>query len=574
MTIGLYIPAELKQTLLNHLWQTTAVVLLAWALALCFRNNHAQLRYRIWMAASAKFLIPFSLLVAAGHVIHPATTAVMSRQPLEAWVAHSVQPYMPGSPPVKTTSARATAAPDRGEWLFAVCIVAWAAGVLFITGSWLRTSFALRLLRQRARPWGMREDVPVLLSDGILEPGVLGILRPAILMPAELLQRLSAAEIETIFEHELSHVRRRDNLTAAFHTMILAFFWFHPLVWVIRARLFDERERACDELVIASGKDAEIYAHSLLDVCRFYLEAPAESMTGVTGGELKERVLRITSDRRYKRLSTNGKLSLAMLTAAVLLLPFAAGAVDSREVFAQDQPEPQLTDKRPSFEVVSIRPDNNTTGMSWYTGFNYERIDRIALKFLVEASFNLKNFQVQSAPDWSDSQHYTINAKMPEGMDKLPQEEFVRRCSLMLQSMLIDRFHLRYHWTTKKMSIYALEVDKGGAKVKKAGPLETYGLTIGHDTYDAHALAMSDLANNLGNNLDRIVIDRTGLTGKYTFTLKYPPDPNAQPTANTQTESEARLLTALHDQLGLKLVAEKQPVPILVIDNIERPTPN
>lgn len=91
------------------------------------------------------------------------------------------------------------------------------------------------------------------------------------------------------------------------------------------------------------------------------------------------------------------------------------------------------------------------------------------------------------------------------------------------------------------------------------------------------AKAMLTLFNGtiVFDGMDRIVLDRTGLMGKYTFKLTYPPDPDTvSTTTSSQVESEARLFAALHDQLGLKLVAEKRPIPMLVIDSIERPTPN
>ncbi len=115
-----------------------------------------------------------------------------------------------------------------------------------------------------------------------------GIFRPVLLLPEGITERLTAAQLEAILAHELCHVRRRDNLTAAIHMVVETVFWFHPLVWWIRARLIDERERACDEEVLRLGSEAEVYAESILEACKLYLESPLACVSGVTGSDLEE----------------------------------------------------------------------------------------------------------------------------------------------------------------------------------------------------------------------------------------------------------------------------------------------
>ena len=87
-----------------------------------------------------------------------------------------------------------------------------------------------------------------------------GVLKPVLLLPEGITDRLTPAQLNAVLAHEMCHVRRRDNLTAAIHMLVEAIFWFYPLVWWIRARLVEERERACDEAVLQSGSDAEVYA--------------------------------------------------------------------------------------------------------------------------------------------------------------------------------------------------------------------------------------------------------------------------------------------------------------------------
>ena len=118
--------------------------------------------------------------------------------------------------------------------------------------------------------------------------GVFGILSPVLLWPRRIAERLGDEQVEAILAHELSHVRRRDNLAAALHMIVQALFWFHPLVWWLGARLVDERERACDEEVIRLGSEPQVYAESILKTCEFYVESRLACVAGVTGSDLKQ----------------------------------------------------------------------------------------------------------------------------------------------------------------------------------------------------------------------------------------------------------------------------------------------
>ena len=102
-------------------------------------------------------------------------------------------------------------------------------------------------------PLDIPATVGVRASPGLLEPGVVGWVKPVLLVPEGIAERLTPRQLEAVLAHELCHVRRRDNLTSAIHMIVEAMFWFHPLVWWIGARLVEERERACDEGVLASA---------------------------------------------------------------------------------------------------------------------------------------------------------------------------------------------------------------------------------------------------------------------------------------------------------------------------------
>jgi hypothetical protein len=133
--------------------------------------------------------------------------------------------------------------------------------------------------------------------------------------------------MSAVLAHELCHLRRRDNLTAAIHMLVEAVFWFYPLVWWVGARLIAERERACDESVLASGNEPEVYAESILKVCRFYVQSPLDCAAGVSGANLKKRVEEIMINRRLVPMSTAKKIMLGTAGAAAITLPLIAGNV-------------------------------------------------------------------------------------------------------------------------------------------------------------------------------------------------------------------------------------------------------
>ena len=206
--------------------------------------------------------------------------------------------------------------------------------------------------------------IALVSSDSPLEPGVFGILRPVLLWPRRIGERLGDAQVEAILAHELSHVRRRDNLAAALHMVVEALFWFHPLVWWMGARLVDERERACDEEVIRLGSEPQVYAESILKTCELYVESRLVCVAGVTGSDLKQRIEAIMSDDARRALSGWRMLLLAAAGAAVDRRAGAAvGALNAPRARARRRHRPRQR-AGPSFEVASIKPNKSGDGAS------------------------------------------------------------------------------------------------------------------------------------------------------------------------------------------------------------------
>ena len=157
------------------------------------------------------------------------------------------------------------------------------------------------------------------------EPGVFGIFRPVLLLPEGITHRLSPAQLQAVLAHELCHVRRRDNLAMAIHMVVEALFWFHPLVWFIKARLIEEQERACDEEVLRLGGDPQVYAESILRICEFYLTSPLICVSGIAGSNLKKRIEDIMRNRVALKLSLSRALLLAVAAIAALAGPIIIG---------------------------------------------------------------------------------------------------------------------------------------------------------------------------------------------------------------------------------------------------------
>jgi uncharacterized protein (TIGR03435 family) len=199
-------------------------------------------------------------------------------------------------------------------------------------------------------------------------------------------------------------------------------------------------------------------------------------------------------------------------------------------------------------------------------------------KILIEIAYGLhigSEDRVVGGPGWvdSDADRYEVLAKIDDAafaaLQKMPAAEQQRQVQLMEQALLADRFKLKVHFETREMPVYALVIAKGGAKLAEAKPGEVARLTGTGDGESnvlvGQALTMNALARSpLLRPEGRMVLDKTGLTGAYDFTLK---------SSNGAAEGPS-LFTAMEEQLGLKLVSEKAPLEVIVVDQIERPGEN
>lgn len=401
--------------LANHLWQSTLFTAAVWLLTLALRRNSARVRHGLWLAASAKFLIPFSLLITAGTRVPSAHTAPPPPQITKA-VARVSEPF---TIPVPAFHIPVTNRPSP------VLPVIWLCGSAAVFAFWFVRWRRVREMVRGASSLDLGAPIRTLSSPALPEPGVFGIFRPVLLLPEGIEQRLSAAQLRAIIAHELCHVRRRDNLAATLHMLVEALFWFHPLVWWIGARLVDERERACDEAVLNEGSEPQAYAEGILNVCRLYLESPLPCVAGVTGADLRKRIEAIMTTRIGVRLSAGKKSILAVAALLAVAVPLFIGVIRGQG--------PRL-----QFEVATIKLNKGTDDGTYIrpspgrlTLTNY------TLRHLIAAAYEIQDFQVSGGPAWVASEHYDIEAKTDTSAT-VEQKE--RR---MLQSLLEDRFQLK-----------------------------------------------------------------------------------------------------------------------------------
>jgi bla regulator protein blaR1 len=582
--------------LANHLWQSTLFAIVAWLLTLALRNNRAAVRYWIWLAASIKFLIPFSLLIEAGSLVSWRTAPAL-QQPRVSLVVDAIsRPFVSSASSTSPAVIQATSGVPA-ILLLSVWFLGSAIGVFW----WLRRWRHIRAAQRSATPLDLNLPIPVMSSAGRLEPGVFGIRKPVLLLPGGIISRLTPAQLQAVLAHELCHLHRRDNLTAAIHMAIETIFWFHPLVWWIRARLVEERERACDDEVLSVISDARVYAEGILNVCKFYLESPLVCVAGVTGSNLKRRIEEIMEHRVVRNLDFGRKVLLAAAGLAAVGVPIVIGMTDALPLRAQSKPGERL-----AFEVASVKHNTSTdprgVGMQVLPGGRFVASAPLFAYVAVAYDLPIQSERLTGGPDWFRTERYDIEATPGQGA--IPAGATVKerndKLHLMLQTLLAERFKMVIRREIRELPAYAVTVKKGGPKLQKAAVAEkdcsettksaqdpaschTFSGGQGQGIH-AQAVSMSDLAFYASGWADHAVIDKTGLKGLYNIQTEgwvpmrpRPVRPVGQdPSAEDLAFADPARPTffQIFDRLGLKLESQKLPVEMIVVESAERPPEN
>jgi uncharacterized protein (TIGR03435 family) len=611
----------------NHLWQSTAFAATVWMMTLLLRGNSAQIRYLLWLAASAKFIVPFSLLIGLGsliprrqHVVAGAETAMYSALDAVGQPFSAIAMGMP-SEAVHTSMTQSFL-----HALPATLLAVWFCGVVAVLlvwyGRWRQVAATLR----RAVPMetgreveilrriDSRGEIALLLSRELLEPGIFGIFRPVLIWPERLSDRLEDEHIEAILTHERLHVQRHDNLIAVLHMVVEAAFWFHPMVWWMERHMVEERELACDEAVVEMGSSPETYAESLLKACKFCLESPLSCVSGITGADLKKRIVQIMTKRVARKLDVSKKLLHLAMGSVAIAAPIVFGQMNAAQSAVQQNSIPDWqknAGEKMAFEVASIHPskpgqftypnfpisnDDSYTSApnnNFVAGFNL--VSYIQFAYKLRLSRDEMRAMLANQPGCVLTDAYVIRAKAEHNVTK-------DQLRLMMQSLLTDRFKLAVHFETKEVPVLALTLVKPGKLGPRLRPhaegppcdrpddkvfpyhCDSYGFRKTPDNTfmeGSRNTTMSLLATSLtslpGVSLGRPVVDQSGLSGKFDFTLEWMPESNSSVPSDTGAASDPQgptMQEALKEQLGLELKSTRAPLKVLVIDHVERPSEN
>jgi uncharacterized protein (TIGR03435 family) len=238
----------------------------------------------------------------------------------------------------------------------------------------------------------------------------------------------------------------------------------------------------------------------------------------------------------------------------------------------QEKPSP-----RPTFDVASIRlsqPDTNG-GIKALPGGNGYTAHNVQVKLMISLMYRIPMRQIKGGPEWLNTDKYDVEARADGAYD-------IDELHVMYQNLLADRLGLKFHIEAKEGPVYLLTVDKGGPKMTINETPQDFKVPINFADHGVvgKRVRMDYFSWFLGQQLqrsERPVVNKTGLTGCYDFTLTFQPDfgPDfPRETLPPEMLNRPTLFDAVREQLGLKLTAEKGPVEYFVIDSIARPTDN
>lgn len=270
------------------------------------------------------------------------------------------------------------------------------------------------------------------------------------------------------------------------------------------------------------------------------------------------------------RIIARGKIMQGLLAAV------AVGATVTATAFSQalDPPKTEADSKQLTWEVISVKPNHTLNSSSSMTTASAGLVvQNMTLMSIFINAFDLtSDDQIVGLPAWVKSDHFDIQAKMDvdsaNALKKMKDEDQTGQWHSLFRQILENRFALHYHIEKQVRPVYNLVIAKQGPKLKEAVSDEQYTTTMGPGRFSGHRCPISSLVFGLtgfnGEAVDRIVIDRTDLTGSYDIDLTW--------STESEPDSGPSIFTAIQKQLGLKLEPGKATVDVVAIDHIERPS--
>jgi bla regulator protein blaR1 len=482
---------------------------------------------------------------------------------------------------------------------------------------------------------GVRRRVEVLLHESVAGPMTCGVFHPAILLSRDT-EAWSEEDLGRAIGHELEHVRRADWFTHCLARIACAVYWFHPLVWIAWRRLALEAECACDDGVLTRS-EAIAYAEQLVALARRLSTAENSPLLAMASrSDLAARVKAVLDGRQSRGRAGSFAIGVAGTFGALILLTLSPLTITASPQTAGHSATDweKAAGGQMSFEVASVKQETAAEGKSCDSNIplgpgdvfpptgGLLNITKCPIQALIAFAYKLTANDAKGLlsqmPKWAFAAGFAVQARTTANTTK-------DQMRLMMQSLLADRFKLAIHYETRQAPAYALVLAKPGkmgrqlraygneepcptapavtppgamsqaalATVTGGFPAVCGGLTPIPASQPSlvkvggRNVSMGLIANTLPSlllqmgNFDRPVIDQTGLSGTYDFTLEWdrvhsnasltPVAADAPPPAEMAGPT---LSEALRDQLGLKLDPTTVPLSTFVVDQIEEPTPN
>lgn len=608
----------------------TVITLVALAATRLARKNRASVRHALLAAAlTSLLLVPLLSLASPVRVAVPiAIPTDVASIPVDmaADAGHTATVTAIGGEAATVTSAA------WPSWSLLTSAV-WALGVMLFAAPIAAGLWQIRQLRRRSRPWrqgqavvdvlarevSVARHIDALLHEDVPGPMTCGIVRPAIVLPVEA-TKWDAAALHRALVHELEHVRRGDWLTQCAARLACTIYWFHPLVWVAWRELLLEAERACDDAVLRRS-DATAYADQLVMLAeRLSAAANSPVLAMANRADLAARVRAVLDSGRPR-----GRAGTAWITIACAVSVLLVMSLSSLKIVAAATP-PQEPANGPKFAVVSVRPCESepptppgqrssqggfpTTSPGRFTvecGAVERLIGTAYVRYGEELTNQAARFGdvewLKNVPGWVRSERFTIEAQA-EGT---PDVKVM--LGPMLRALLEDRFKLKIHRANDEVPMYEMTLAKGGLRIKPdtcddgdrpEGPPSAESIAAlksgaakprcgnmtmlnneGRHLWIIGGESMEHLAGTLSTFMDRHVINKIDLPDRFNIRLEFAldehvpgPDKRYGSPAPPPQVDGPNIFKALEQQVGVTLTPTKGPHGFLVIDHVERPSPN
>jgi uncharacterized protein (TIGR03435 family) len=540
----------------------SSILILAGALLLwLMRVKNPSVRLTAWTA------------MLAGSLLTPVLTAVLPKAPLACLQSPAALFPAAAWGPAPMGASPSTFSYSAPPQSVAAKPFDWTrfAAILYvvITSALLLRLFAglvlSRRLLRRSRPTGIAD---VRASDEVASPVTIGILRPAMVLPADW-HDWAPGTLDAVLAHERSHIRRRDpavQLVSAIHRALL---WASPLSWFLDRSIVRTAEQISDDDAVAVTADRASYAEVLLEfIQRGVGRTNPVGVAMARYDRPEKRIRRILNATAIPRAI--GRWGVAGVLCVGLPIAYLAAAADPQEA-------------RAAFEVASIKPAPSgprTVGIKVHPGGRVV-ISSLPLKSLIAAAFGLSYWQVSGGEEWTTDTQYQIEAKPSEAMAARIKDLRYTNYAIedpllreMLQSLLLDRFHLKFHREAKTGDVYHLARSGKTLRLRPAESLADLPTTFGSIGYvggqwSIHATSMAQLAKFASDYMFHVpVLDRTEIAGSYDYRQAHPDeDPKY---GGDNSASFLRYIA----ELGLKMEKAKGSVQIFVMDHAAKPTSN